>query len=122
MLFGNSDNLMVKCSFNLQPEISQASYWKFNARCLINNSIKKDIEEELQEQVLVNTWDLRKNRIQARICQYKPPSSPERKICRKNTEATEKEELKVVIDKLQDDLQKELTLMAEKWLIRSNSR
>ncbi|CAG8458790.1 818_t:CDS:2, partial [Gigaspora rosea] len=79
-LFGNSDHLLVKSTFNMQSQAQYASYWKFNTKCLMNENIKKDIEEELQGHITIDTWDILKNRIQAKIRQYKPCSSPKKKV------------------------------------------
>ncbi|CAG8516682.1 25292_t:CDS:2, partial [Gigaspora rosea] len=80
-------------------------------KCLMNENIKKDIEKELQGHIIIDTWDVLKNRIQAKIRQYKPCSSPEKKVTKLYKKIAElqevvirypeREELKIVIEKLQ---------------------
>ncbi|CAG8855615.1 14958_t:CDS:1, partial [Gigaspora margarita] len=70
--------------------------------------------------------------IQAKIRQYKPCPSPEKKVTRLHKRTAElqeevirypeREELKIVIEQLQGDLQEELTSLAERWQIQSNTR
>ena len=52
--FVNSDHLLVKSTFNMQSQAQYASYWKFNTKCLMNENIKKDIEEELQGHITID--------------------------------------------------------------------
>ncbi|CAG8733979.1 3109_t:CDS:2 [Gigaspora margarita] len=96
-----------------------ASYWKFNTKCLMNKNIKKGIEEELQGHITIDTWDVLKNRIQAKIRQYKPCLSSKKKVTRLYKKIAklqeevirypERKKLKIVIEQLQKDLQKEFT-------------
>ncbi|CAG8796668.1 28417_t:CDS:2, partial [Gigaspora margarita] len=98
-LFGNSDHLLVKSTFNMQSQAQYASYWKFNTKCLMNENIKKGIEEELQGHITIDTWNTNKRiaELQEEVIRY-----------------SEREELKIVIEQLQKDLQEELTSLAER--------
>ncbi|CAG8856168.1 6923_t:CDS:1, partial [Gigaspora margarita] len=90
------------------------------------------IEEELQGHITIDTWNVLKNRIQAKIRQYKPCPSPKKKVTRLHKRIAEpqeevirypeREKLKIVIKQLQENLQEELTSLAERWQIRSNTR
>src|SRR5438045_2903157 len=51
-------------------------------KCLMNNIVRKSIEEELNKDISVDMWDMRKGKIQAVIRQYKLLSAPEKKICK----------------------------------------
>ncbi|CAG8793321.1 15378_t:CDS:2 [Gigaspora margarita] len=107
----------------MQSQAQYASYWKFNTKCLINKNIKKGIEEELQEHITIDNWDVLKNRIQVKIRQYKLCSSP-KKIAELQEEVirySEKEKLKIIIEQLQEDLQEELTSLVKRWQIQSNT-
>ncbi|CAG8687541.1 7797_t:CDS:2, partial [Gigaspora margarita] len=125
-LFGNSDHLLVKSTFNMQSQAQYALYWKLNTKYLMNENIKKGIEEKLQGHITIDTWDVLKNRIQAKIRQYKPCPFPEKKVTRLHKRIaelqeevvrySEREELKVIIEQLQGDLQEELTRdNTEEW-------
>ncbi|CAG8711609.1 27806_t:CDS:2, partial [Gigaspora margarita] len=69
--------------------------------------------------------------IQAKIRQYKPYLFPEKKVTKLHKRIAElqeevirypeREELKIVIEQLQEDLQEELTSLAERWQIQSNT-
>ena len=116
----------------MQSQAQYALYWKFYTKCLMNENIKKNIEEELQGHITIDTWDVLKNRIQAKIRQYKLYSSSKKKVTKlykriaKLQEVVirypKREELKIIIEKLQVDLQEELTILVDKWQIRSNTR
>ncbi|CAG8729977.1 7282_t:CDS:1, partial [Cetraspora pellucida] len=107
--------------------------WRFDRKYWSIPGLKSDIIQELQSiQDTAANWDLHKCSIQSIIRSFKPRPSPEkriqkihRKICSLNNKLAKNpnlEELNLVIEGLNFELQEELTMMSDKWRVRSNAK
>ena len=130
--FGNSDHLLVESELNLKTKNYSSPLWKFDKKFWGIAEIKEDIITELQNIQEIEAWDLHKCIIKSITMAGKFSRAPERNIqklhkkqCKINNKIAKYpdiEEYKLIAEKLNLEVQEELSAMSEKWRIRSNTK
>jgi exonuclease III len=130
--FGNSDHLLVECTLNFRFNRKESALWRFNKNCFKNERLRKEVLEEISDLEDIEDWDFCKIRLQSIIRAFRKPKATENKITKLNKSITQLNErlvheadnifLHTQVDKLNLDLQKELSQFAEKWHIRSKAQ
>ena len=127
--YGNSDHLLVECEMHFAQEHPRAACWKFDKGCWSNIKLRNEVEEELRNIKDITKWDRHKCIIQSIVRAYRSQTMVENRIQKlhkkladvniKIMHADEYEDLRLVAEDVNQQLQKELSLLAEKWQVRS---